>query len=205
LAALLAAAAVAGCGSSAATKPKAATGPSSLAAGALAAIEHPKNGGPRVLPPEVARSRVSRASIGIGSEAKLPSGLIASQFTCAGADMSPPIVWEGVPPSAKELVVVVRTLTEGHLITNWMVGGVSPSAVGLEPGKLPRGAVVGVNSFGEDRYHLCPPKGRTALIVFGMWASPTRLSLQQGFKQRDLASVVGNPEVSWGSLLLHSR
>jgi hypothetical protein len=193
---------LAGCGSSGTP----ATSASASKASASRELRpHTTGNEPRVLSPAEASQKVSRASIPLGSEAKLSSGYIDNQFTCAGADISPPMVWQGVPPSAKEVIVVVRTLATGHLATNWVVAGIKPTAVGLEPGHPPRGAIVGKNTFGETGYHLCPPKGRPALIVFGMWASPHRLHLHPGFSQSEISSVVGSPEANWGSLLLHWR
>jgi phosphatidylethanolamine-binding protein (PEBP) family uncharacterized protein len=143
--------------------------------------------------------RPNVATIGVENGARLPHGGIAPQYTCHGANISPPIFWGAVPSKAQELIVVVRTIAQGRVTTNWIVAGVNPARREVRPGRVPPEAVVGLNSFGEAKYNLCPPSGKPALVVMGVYASPHKLSLQQGFNQRALASVVGNPEVAWGS------
>lgn len=107
--------------------------------------------------------------------------------------------WAGVPASAKELIVVVRTLTKGQLTTNWALGGIVPARREIRAGKAPPGAIVGRNSYGQVGYSLCPPAGRPALIAMGIYAVPRKLGLQPGFDQSAISGVVGAPEVAWGS------
>lgn len=124
---------------------------------------------------------------------------MGTQFTCRGANMTPAMTWGGVPPSAKELVVVVRTLTRGNIATNWVVGGITPKRRELRAGRLPPEAVVGLNSSGQASYSLCPPTNKPSLIVFGVYALPRSLSLKTGFHQEVLGDMISNGEASWGS------
>ncbi len=126
-------------------------------------------------------------------------GGISSRYTCRGADISPSIEWASVPSSAKELLIVVRTLSRGSLITNWSVAGLSPSLDELRAGKLPAGAVVGRNSFGQVGYHLCPKKRVQALVVLGVYAVPSSLHLHSGFGEGPIIEAAGSPSVAWGS------
>jgi phosphatidylethanolamine-binding protein (PEBP) family uncharacterized protein len=139
------------------------------------------------------------ASIGLETGGRNQDGTLKIAYTCKGADMSPPLSWTAVPPRTKELVVVVRTIQRGQVTTNWSVAGLVPSRTELRPGHVPPGAVVGVNSFGETGYKLCPPSGKPALVAMGVYAVPYKLNLQNGFKQAALSNVVGAPEVAWGS------
>jgi Raf kinase inhibitor-like YbhB/YbcL family protein len=44
----------------------------------------------------------------LASPAIPPGGEIPSQYTCDGADISPPLTWSGVPNGTKSLVLVVE-------------------------------------------------------------------------------------------------
>jgi phosphatidylethanolamine-binding protein (PEBP) family uncharacterized protein len=145
------------------------------------------------------------ASIAVVSSARLADGAIATRYTCRGADSSPPLTWAGVPAGAKELVVVVRTLSRGRLANNWVVAGLKPSLHHISAGKPPEGSVVARNSFGTVGYTLCPPTGTTAVIVMGLYAVPRKLNLRQGFEPSVLGEVAGAPGVAWGSVSALSR
>ncbi len=139
----------------------------------------------------------------MGSKARLRNGLVDPQYTCDGADVSPPMVWADVPPTTKELVLVVRSLSAGSLETAWSVAGIKPSVNRILAGEVPPGGVVGTNSHGKVGYSLCPPANKPALVVFGLWAVPSNLSFKHGFSVRALAAVEDNPEVAWGSMTMH--
>jgi len=46
----------------------------------------------------------------LNSPAFQQNGHIPSKYTCEGADVSPPLAWEGVPNGAKSLVPIQRSL-----------------------------------------------------------------------------------------------
>jgi phosphatidylethanolamine-binding protein (PEBP) family uncharacterized protein len=144
-------------------------------------------------------TRPNVATIGLETGGRNQGGTIAKKYTCRGADISVPLSWTAVPAKTKELIVVVRTIQRGQITTNWSVAGISPSRIELNPGHVPPGAVVGVNSFGETGYKLCPPTGGAALVAMGLYAVPYKLNLHNGFPQHALANVVGAPGVAWGS------
>jgi phosphatidylethanolamine-binding protein (PEBP) family uncharacterized protein len=141
-----------------------------------------------------------RASIGVLTSAREAGGRVARQYTCKGANISPPLSWAGLPPETKEVLVVERTLQGGRLTTNWIVAGIRPPTHLLRPGRLPAGAVVGRNSFGKAGYYLCPPSGKGGLVVIGVYALPRTLGLHQGFAEREVIGyIIGNSGVPWGS------
>ncbi|HET9396150.1 MAG TPA: hypothetical protein VFO36_08845, partial [Nitrospiraceae bacterium] len=55
-----------------------------------------------------------------------------------------------------------------------------PRLGGLEPGRLPDGAVQGRNSFGQIGYSICP-EGESETYIFAVYAVQESLSLEQGF------------------------
>lgn len=182
-----------GCGSSTHSAITSSAGASTSTSTAQAA---PAKSTPGLDPSE---QRAHLASIGVGSTAIVPGGF-AKRYTCHGTDISPPVSWAGVPSSTKELIVVVRTLSGGRLTDAWTLAGIAPPIDELRAGKVPAGAVVGRNSSGEVGYRLCPPSGKTALVVIGVYALPNRLNLKPGFGQDPVLEAAISPNVAWGSV-----
>jgi phosphatidylethanolamine-binding protein (PEBP) family uncharacterized protein len=105
------------------------------------------------------------------------------QSTCDGEDSWPSLRWEGIPPETSELLLFVVNLqpVDGTLFFDWAIGGLDPSLDGIEAGDLPKGAVVGRNSFGRIGYSVCPPEGRSETMYFTLFALPRPLSPERGF------------------------
>ena len=108
---------------------------------------------------------------------------IAGEYTCTGADRSPPLQWRDIPVDMAELALLVISAApvRGELFFDWAVAGLSPRLRGLQSGRLPRGAIVGRNSYGNNAYSICPPGSKTENYVFALYALPTSLSPRQGF------------------------
>ena len=86
---------------------------------------------------------------------------LPAEYTCDGKGTSPALRWQGVPPGTAELVLFAMNIqpVEGKLFFDWAVAGLSPELEEIEAGKLPKGAVVGRNSFGKTGYEICPEGG----------------------------------------------
>lgn len=52
----------------------------------------------------LALAQASLAQITVSSSAFQPGGTIPAQFTCKGANLSPPLQFQGIPKEAKSLV-----------------------------------------------------------------------------------------------------
>ncbi len=115
-------------------------------------------------------------------------GPLTYTYTCDGRDLSPPLNWSGVPAGTKELILYVMNgqPVGGRLFFDWAVAGLDPATGGIEIGKLPPGAVVGTNSFGERGYSICPSPGSAETYIFALFALPKALSPQKGFDPRPL-------------------
>jgi phosphatidylethanolamine-binding protein (PEBP) family uncharacterized protein len=107
------------------------------------------------------------------------------------------------PATAKELVVSVRSFaTIRHSTYNWTVAGISPSVQQIPAGKLPPGAIVGRNSFGQNGYNLCLVNGAPHMLVaIDVWALPHTVNLKPGFDPAAMVERVRSPEVAWGSVV----
>jgi hypothetical protein len=107
---------------------------------------------------------------------------IPARYTCDGADISPPVSWEGVPGDATELLLLVVDLNvTTHLSVSWAVAGLEPSLHGLSAGPPPADAIPGRNSAGQDGYSTCPPKGVPTHFGVLLFALRRGLGLHRGF------------------------
>jgi phosphatidylethanolamine-binding protein (PEBP) family uncharacterized protein len=106
---------------------------------------------------------------------------LPAEFTCDGKNTSPALRWQGVPPGTAELALFAMNVQPvgGKLFFDWAVAGLSPDLEEFEAGKVPRGAVVGRNSFGKNGYEICPEGAET--YIFALFALPQKLSPSQGF------------------------
>ncbi len=122
----------------------------------------------------------------ISSPAFADSAAIPSKYTCEGADISPALVWSGVPDGTKSLVLIVDDpdapdpkaprMTWVH----WVLYDLPPAATGLAEAvaaaALPAGTKVGLNDWKRADYGgPCPPIGRHRYF-FKLYALDTALS-----------------------------
>lgn len=96
---------------------------------------------------------------------------IPKQFTCDGSDISPALLWSGVPAEAKSLVLIVDDpdapdpAAPRMTWVHWVLYNLPPSSTGLAEGvathALPSGALEGQNDWQQVGYRgPCPPVGR---------------------------------------------
>ncbi len=121
----------------------------------------------------------------ITSPAFEQSGAIAAQYTCDGANVSPPLQWHGIPAGAGALVLFVidDSSTGSASGIRWLVGDISPGAKGVAAGATPEGGIVGADTQGHAGYGgICPGHGKTSTIEFALYALRTRIPLTPGFQ-----------------------
>ena len=108
-------------------------------------------------------------------------------YTCDGKNTSPALQWQGVPQGTVELALFAMNVqpVNGKLFFDWAVAGLDPELEEIEAGKLPKGAVVGRNSFGDTGYKICP-EGAGEIYMFALYALPEKLSPAGGFDPHDL-------------------
>ncbi len=157
-------------------------------------IASPK--GPRETAPTPAQTaNATVADMALESPAISPTagsvGVLPATYTCDGKDSWPALSWQGVPAGTAELALFAMSLqpVEEKLFVDWAVAGLDPSLTGIEAERLPKGAVVGRNSFGKIGYEICPPApGET--YMFAVYALPRALSPPKGFDSRELRKEV---------------
>jgi phosphatidylethanolamine-binding protein (PEBP) family uncharacterized protein len=112
---------------------------------------------------------------------------ISARYTCDGADISLPVEWGNVPANTAEIDLFIVSLTHLQESTEWAVAGLKPGVHGISAGKLPPGAVVGRNSFGQTRYSICPQKGSTIPYIVLLFPLPRRIPVKSGFRGEALS------------------
>jgi Raf kinase inhibitor-like YbhB/YbcL family protein len=98
-------------------------------------------------------------------------GKIPSNYTCEGDDVSPPLVFEGVPEGTKSLALIIDDpdapdpSAPKRVWVHWVVLNLPPGTEGLEENAAARGLPAGANEGVNDSQHKnydgpCPPIGR---------------------------------------------
>ncbi len=133
--------------------------------------------------------------------------MLAAANTCDGEDIWPELAWQGIPPDTAELALFAMSLrpVEGELSYSWAVAGIDPDLTGIPAGRLPKGAVMGRNSFGKVGYTVCPPQGLSETYVFTLYALPRRLEVRSGFDPNALRREVGQLSSNGGLMAVGYR
>ncbi len=101
----------------------------------------------------------------LASQAIPPGGEIPTQYTCDGADISPPLTWSAVPEGTKSLVLVVEDPdAPSGVFSHWAVYDIPAGSRGLAAGYSENRPAAGFrearNDFGKPGYGgPCPPQG----------------------------------------------
>jgi phosphatidylethanolamine-binding protein (PEBP) family uncharacterized protein len=133
--------------------------------------------------------------------------MLTAAHTCDGEDTWPELAWRGVPAGTAELALFAMGLrpVEGQLSHSWTVAGIDPDLTGIPSGRLPKGAVMGRNSFGEVGYTVCPPKGSSETYIVTLYALPERLAVRSGFDPNALRREVGQLSSNGGIMAVGYR
>jgi len=105
------------------------------------------------------------------SSAFSTGGNIPVEHTCEGADLSPPLSWNGIPAGTKGLALIVDDpdapdpAAPRMTWVHWLLYNLPPAAAGLPegvvPAALPAGTREGINDWKRTGYgEPCPPIGR---------------------------------------------
>ncbi len=132
-------------------------------------------------------------SIQVTSSAFQPDSEIPSEYTCDGADVSPPLAWSNVPRQAQSIAILVEDPDAPKKpFTHWLVTDLPPTTSSLPRGAaLPGGAKAATNDMGRDGYAgPCPPRGRHH-YHFHVYALDTKIG-RQASKREFLAAIRGH-------------
>lgn len=144
----------------------------------------------------------SEAKIHISSPAFVSGGRIPARFTCHGANVNPPLEFQGVPASAKSLVVIVEDPdAPAGLFTHWLLWNIPPSTTEIGEKSVPADSAQG--DFGKAGYGgPCPPSGNHRYI-FRLLALDRRLDLKSGARRPALDKAVAGHILAQGEFMAH--
>lgn len=134
------------------------------------------------------------------SSAFLNNQDIPSKYTCDGADVSPPLIWNNPPNGAKAFALIsddpdAPVGTWVHWVIYDLPGDAKELPEGVPTqGSLPNGAKQGVNDFKKVGYGgPCPPRGPAHRYFFKLYAldRPTNLK-PRATKQQLLDAMKGH-------------
>ncbi|HKX83697.1 MAG TPA: YbhB/YbcL family Raf kinase inhibitor-like protein [Pyrinomonadaceae bacterium] len=134
---------------------------------------------------------------------------IPIQYTCDGANISPPLSWTGVSPDAKSLILVVKDpdAPNGTFI-HWVLYNLPPNIGGL-PDDVPadenldNGGQQCTNGFGDIGYGgPCPPPGDKAhRYFFDLYALDAEISLPSKVSESEINNTIRDSIVDEGHLM----
>jgi len=130
------------------------------------------------------------------STAFTADGMIPSQYTCDGQDISPPLGWDAPPAATQSLALIVDDPdAPGEIFVHWVLYDIPPEinqlskSITPEP-TLPGGGVQGKNDFGNLGYGgPCPPSG-IHRYFFRLYALDRELGLKSGATKEQLEAAM---------------
>ena len=136
-------------------------------------------------------------------------GMIPARHGCDGEDLSPPLLWTGVPASTQSLVLIVDDpdapdpKAPVKTWVHWLLYNLPPQttelAEGIVPKNLPAGTLQGLNDWQHTGYGgPCPPIGRHR-YVHKLFALDVRLT---DLKQPNKAAL---EKAMQGHVLAHTE
>ncbi len=132
------------------------------------------------------------------------------RHTCDGDDVSPRLMWDGVPDGTVSFALVMEDPDAPvGTFTHWLLCDLAGSARGLPEGippeetvREPVSAVQGRNGFRTVGYRgPCPPAGRPHRYCLRLYAIDEELDLPGGFSKVQLAAAMEGHIVATGELM----
>jgi Raf kinase inhibitor-like YbhB/YbcL family protein len=146
--------------------------------------------------------------LALKSSAFSNQGKIPAQYTCEGADLSPPLAWSDPPPGTKSFVLIVDDpdapdpkapqMTWVHWLLYNLPAAATRLAESAAIGGLPAGTLEGTNDWKRTGYGgPCPPIGEHRyfhkLYALDMMlpdlGNPTKSALEKAMQGHILASA----------------
>lgn len=120
-------------------------------------------------------------------------GKIPKQYTCDGADLSPPLSWQDIPAGTQSFVLIMDDPdAPAGVWDHWLLFNIPASTLELPEGmgSLPQGAQAGMNSWGRHYYSgPCPPQ-KMHRYFFKLYALDAMLALPAGANKAKLEAAM---------------
>jgi Raf kinase inhibitor-like YbhB/YbcL family protein len=145
--------------------------------------------------------------ITVTSDAFTEGSMIPMQYTCDGADISPPLKWSGIPDGAKSLALICDDPdAPSKTWVHWVLYNLPPDLTGLPDSissneVLDKGARHGITDFGRFGYGgPCPPSG-VHRYFFKLYAVDTMLDLSGRVDKEQLEAAMEGHVLASGQLM----
>ncbi|MCQ1539326.1 YbhB/YbcL family Raf kinase inhibitor-like protein [Methanocalculus taiwanensis] len=138
----------------------------------------------------------------------LPTREFPGDYTCDGADRSPPLTISGLNDRVSALAVIMEdsSATGGGTFTHWIIWNIEPvrilpESLAKEPEiTFPVSAVQGVNDFGKIGYSgPCPQPGPPHRYIFKVYALDSTIDLAPGATRKELADALSGHVIQFGN------
>lgn len=129
-------------------------------------------------------------------------GLIPITFTCDGDNVNPNFFLGNVPKNAKSLVLIMDDpdSPSGKFI-HWLLWNIDPATTEIISGVKPKGAIIGCNSEGKNKYTgPCPPTG-THRYFFKIYALDKVLDIPETSTALDLIPLIDHNRLDYAQML----
>lgn len=149
----------------------------------------------------------SSAPLRLWSTAFEDGGIIPGRHTCEGGDLSPPLLWSGVPEETRSFAILCEDPdAPGGRFVHWVLYNLPADAAELAEGvppepELPSGARQGTTDFGRVGWGgPCPPPGRPHRYVFTCLALGITVAMDPGTTLDELRAAVRDDVLAEASL-----
>jgi Raf kinase inhibitor-like YbhB/YbcL family protein len=146
-------------------------------------------------------------SINISSAAFQNGEFIPAKYTCDGANISPPLRWNGIPEGAKTLVLIADDPdASGRTFVHWVIYNIPAHEKelleGVTPNRnIPEEVLMGTNDFGHIGYGgPCPPPG-THRYFFKLYALNSPLHLEAGATKNQVLKAMEKHILGQGEIM----
>jgi hypothetical protein len=144
------------------------------------------------------------AGIELRSEAFNDHDLMPQRLSRKGGNVSPPLVWSGVPEDATELVLLCEDPDAGaEPFLHWLVTGIDPAVGEVPEGRVPSKGREWTNGFGATGWAgPQPPAGdEPHRYFFRVYAVAEAPSLPSNPRVSDVHRAVEGRELASGTLV----
>lgn len=116
---------------------------------------------------------------------------IPPQYTCDGADISPPLAIAGVPDTTKSLALIIDDpdAPRGDWV-HWLAWNIDPKTTEIKANSVPANATQGTTDFDRTSWGgPCPPSG-THHYHFKLYALDITLDLPSSARKKSLEQAI---------------
>ena len=146
-------------------------------------------------------TRWTASSLLLTSPAFENNGLIPAKYTADGANVSPPLQWQGAPAGTKSFGLLVEDLDAPNgAFTHWLIADIPEHVAALPEGVPTQDVVSGTVTAvqGENSFHKTgyggpqPPAGKPHRYFFRLYALDGALDMPGGFSKNQFRAATAH-------------